>query len=74
MKIKISNNVAGGVCKIGHGSDCCKYLMAGEAGLECAKSPGNEPFKIMLDAKTDMVAQGDNCTGYTQELEFGGAA
>ena len=66
----ISKKVAVEVCKLGQGADCCKYLMAGEGGLECAKTPGQEPFKILLDAKTDMVAKGDNCTGYTQELEF----
>ena len=65
-----SNKVADTVCKLGQGADCCKYLMAGPGGLECAKTPGNTPFKAMLDIKPDMVAKSDNCTGYTQELEL----
>ena len=49
------------VCKMGEGAACCKYLAAGEHGLDCLKlQPG---FRVQIDAKTDMVAQSDNCDG-----------
>ena len=51
------------VCKIGKGANCCKYLVCGSKGLECAKiSPEN---KEVIDKVwgPDKVAQGDNCIG-----------
>lgn len=52
------------VCKIGQGSDCCKYLLLSPEGFMCGKS--NTETKAMVDkswAETEHVAQGDNCEG-----------
>lgn len=52
------------VCKIGRGADCCKYLVGGTKGLECMKFYPS--MKKLIDknwAKTEHVAQGDNCEG-----------
>lgn len=52
------------ICKIGQGSNCCKYLVAGEKGFECMKiNPANK--KVIDDnwAHNKHVAQGDNCDG-----------
>lgn len=54
-------------CKIGQGSECCKYLMCGSKGFECMKLDINN--KKMVDEhwlSNPHVAQGDNCEG--QEL------
>lgn len=51
------------VCLIGQGAKCCRYLLMGSKGFECAK---NTDFKSILDdrvADNAMVAQGDNCDG-----------
>jgi hypothetical protein len=55
------------VCKIGQGSDCCRYLMIGPNGFECAKLTS---LKAHLDHRVELktiVAQGDNCEGKTIE-------
>jgi len=52
------------VCKIGQLAACCKYLGCGTEGMECLKA--NPVFKATVDenwAKTQHVAQGDNCPG-----------
>lgn len=45
------------ICKVGHGANCCKYLVAGANGFECMKAhPEN---KLLIDenwAKTRHVA------------------
>jgi hypothetical protein len=54
------------VCKIGQGADCCKYVVGGQKGLECAKE--NVADKRVIDenwAQTPHIAQSDNCVGYT---------
>ena len=53
-------------CKLGQGHDCCRYLLGGPKGFECAK---NSPaLKLQLDARGDsMVARGDNCEGAENE-------
>jgi 5-methylcytosine-specific restriction endonuclease McrA len=55
------------VCKIGQGAACCKYLLAGAEGFECAKvEPGwkNVVDKAWNETKS---AQGDNCDGLSKE-------
>jgi hypothetical protein len=55
------------VCKIGQGSDCCRYLMMGPKGFECAK---HTELKTLLDKRVmlkTITAQGDNCEGKTIE-------
>lgn len=55
------------VCKIGQGHDCCRYLVVGPGGFECAKLTS---MKLTLDARGDsMTARGDNCPGLTAEEE-----
>ena len=49
------------VCKIGEGKDCCRFLVAGHNGLECAK--GTEFENIINARRGEMTAQGDNCDG-----------
>jgi len=49
------------ICKIGQGKFCCRYLVAGSDGLECAK---HTTLKALLDNRVytgKMNAQGDNC-------------
>lgn len=61
----IPRDHADSVCKMGEGADCCRYLMVGSGGLECAKDPANHGFRKILDRRKDsMVAKGDNCDGY----------
>ncbi len=60
----VPNQYANDVCKMGQGADCCKYLMAGPNGLECAKDPANFGFKDQIEANNTMTAKGDNCDGY----------
>ena len=54
------------VCKIGLGNKCCRYLMAGPNGFECALVNSSTIIKRRLDEKADsktMVAQAVNCDG-----------
>lgn len=51
------------VCKIGQGSDCCRYLTCGAKGFSCAKGTD---LKAYLDFRVSchtMTAEGDNCEG-----------
>lgn len=55
------------VCKIGHGNECCRYLVIGSKGFECMK---NTEMKHLLDSRVQnkmMTARGDNCEGKTVE-------
>lgn len=52
------------ICRIGQGSDCCRYIVGSAFGLECAK----HQFKINdeIDRRVAagmMRATGDNCEG-----------
>lgn len=51
------------VCKIGQGSPCCRYLLLGSSGFECAKM--SEGYKELIDRNWNETksAQGDNCDG-----------
>jgi hypothetical protein len=55
------------ICKIGQGADCCKYLLVGSGGFECAKAEG---YKKMVDDNWNehKSAQGDNCDGIIKEV------
>jgi hypothetical protein len=50
------------VCKIGQGAECCKYLLLGSGGFECAKI---SEWKEVVDKawNSTKTAQGDNCEG-----------
>lgn len=53
------------ICKIGQGNDCCRYLMMGSGGWECAKGTS---LQRTLDIRAEfgkMTARGDNCEGKT---------
>ena len=49
-------------CKLGKGAECCKYLLMGPGGWECAKI--NPRIKVHIDRRSDMNAKGDNCPGF----------
>ena len=51
------------VCLIGQGDACCRYLVVGSGGFECAKLSS---LRQTLDARVDarsITAIGDNCDG-----------
>ena len=51
------------ICKLGQAEDCCRYLMVGGNGFECAKLT---KLKKTIDKKVKsgiFKAQGDNCDG-----------
>jgi hypothetical protein len=51
------------ICKIGQGKACCRYVIAGPGGIECAK---HTDLRNLLDKRVaagTFVAQGDNCAG-----------
>jgi len=53
------------VCKIGQGNECCRYLVMGGRGFECAK---HTSLATTLDLRVEtetIVARGDNCDGKT---------
>ena len=54
------------VCKIGQGALCCKYLLAGTQGFECAKHEGSKDL-IDRNWNESKSAQGDNCDGLSME-------
>lgn len=53
------------VCKIGQDEKCCRYLVAGSGGFECAKDEIGLKNTIDLRVET-MNAKSDNCVGYSQ--------
>ncbi len=61
------NDVVKEICKVGQGFQCCRYLVFGSQGFECAK---HTELESVLDARVDagaMIAQGNNCAGKTIE-------
>lgn len=54
------------VCKIGQGAKCCRYvIVCPSKGIVCAKNPGEEKIKRMLDLRVAIMnAKGDNCKGW----------
>jgi len=56
------------VCKIGQGNDCCRYLVVGPNGFECAK---HTALKRYLDTRVTnklITAQADNCEGVQNKV------
>jgi len=54
---------AKGVCKLGQGHACCRYLTMAPEGWSCAKHTG---LAALLDQRVQsktMTARGDNCAG-----------
>ncbi len=60
----MNNDFIKQTCKLGQMAECCKYLMMGAAGFECAKT--NPTAKAILDKRTHMHAKGDNCPGFNE--------
>jgi hypothetical protein len=53
------------ICKVGQGTVCCRYIVAGTEGITCAKLT---PLKDEIDHRVKaglFIAQGDNCEGIT---------
>lgn len=51
------------VCKIGQGAECCRYLVTGANGFECAKLTS---LRLTIDNRVEQgtfTARGDNCPG-----------
>ena len=53
------------VCKIGQGHDCCRYLVMGREGFECAKGTSLQPHLDTRVMTETITARGDNCEGKT---------
>lgn len=51
------------ICKIGQGADCCRYLMMGGDGFECAKDTELATTLDMRASAGSMTARADNCEG-----------
>lgn len=54
------------VCEMGKIENCCRYLVMGSEGFECAKQPSLISTRRALDEKAqrgEMIAMGDNCEG-----------
>lgn len=52
------------ICKIGQGEECCRYLLCGPNGFECAK---HSKLKNIIDQRANsnlMAAKGNNCEGF----------
>ena len=58
---KINNERLEEICKQGQGEECCRYIVFGPNGFECAK---HMRLKTTIDQRVEhMTAQGDNCEG-----------
>jgi hypothetical protein len=58
------------VCKIGKGSECCRYLTCGVNGFTCSKM--NPFLKERIDYNVSngkMIATSDNCDGIREGEE-----
>jgi len=59
-KLFLEDSIVSGICLLGRGSECCKYLVAGASGFECAKL--RPDLKAEIDS-LNFIAKGDNCEG-----------
>lgn len=60
------------VCKIGQGAECCRYVVAGQSGIACAKL---SEMKATIDdrvAKNLFTAIADNCEGKAENIPLVG--
>ena len=51
------------VCRIGQGNACCRYLVVGSGGFECAKFSSLRQTLDNRVAAGSITAIGDNCDG-----------
>jgi hypothetical protein len=57
------------VCKLGQGSACCRYLLAGPTGFECGKlRPSTRTMIDVTAVEKKWTAQSDNCEGQQPEV------
>lgn len=56
------------ICKMGHGAETCRYIVADGNGIACAKHIPElvEQITVRVNAGA-FVARGDNCEGLKQE-------
>jgi hypothetical protein len=58
------------VCKIGQGALCCRYVVGGVHGLECAKHEPELAAEINRRVTAGaFTARGDNCDGITAGVQ-----
>ena len=65
---KLDQNQYVNVCKLGQGSKCCRYLVAGMEGLECGKL--QDGLRKIIDQRVadgQFMAIGDNCEGIAMD-------
>lgn len=56
------------VCKIGQGHQTCRYIVAGQDGITCAKLT---PMSVTLELRGNtMVARGNNCEGKPPDVKL----
>lgn len=60
---RITDEVANTVCKMGQGSECCRYLSMDKDGWSCLKHTELRRFIDKKVAEQTMKARGDNCEG-----------
>lgn len=59
------------VCKMGHGTYCCRYIVADGRGIQCAKHDDLLAFQInQRVASGAFTAISDNCDGLKDEPDF----
>ena len=54
------------ICKMGRGSECCRYMAVGINGFTCLKLTN---LKDVLDKRVELntiTAKGDNCDGISE--------
>ncbi|MFV2016030.1 MAG: hypothetical protein ACC656_11405 [Candidatus Heimdallarchaeota archaeon] len=52
---------------MGQGNACCRYLIVGGSGFECAKFTEHKNLLDFRSVNGTMTAQSDNCDGYSTE-------
>jgi hypothetical protein len=63
------------ICKIGQGALCCRYIVGGPQGLECAKHEPELAAQINRRvAAGAFTARGDNCDGIAAGVQDPGRA
>ena len=66
---KMNKDYAKETCKIGHGEECCAFLVMGPKGFECAKGTSMHDIINVRLAEGTMNAKGDNCGGYVEVFD-----
>lgn len=64
MKKPIPMDYVRATCKIGQGNECCRYLVCGPDGFDCAKFSVHRKTLDDRAANKIMTARADNCAGW----------